>query len=105
MSIGSLDPRETGAVFGLQTGALERLDPHETEGGPSFGEMLVQAVSGVSALQQNAGETVRRFATGEQIDIHQVMIAMEQASTAMALTMQVRNRLVEAYQEIMRMQV
>jgi flagellar hook-basal body complex protein FliE len=105
MSIVSFDPREAGAVSGLQSGAFERLDPRETEGGPSFGEMLVQAVGEVNALQQNAGETVQRFATGEPIDIHQVMIAMEQASTAMALTMQVRNRLVEAYQEIMRMQV
>jgi flagellar hook-basal body complex protein FliE len=105
MSTVFWDPRETGAASGLQTSALERLDWRETESSPSFGEMLVQAVSGVSALQQKAGETVRRFATGEPIDIHQVMIAMEQASTAMALTMQVRNRLVEAYQEIMRMQV
>lgn len=87
-------PNEQGAALPIPSGGDGE--------GRSFGELLADALSGVNALQQNAGEMVQRFAAGEPMDIHQVMIALEQASTAMALTLQVRNRLVEAYQEIMR---
>jgi flagellar hook-basal body complex protein FliE len=48
---------------------------------------------------------MERLAKGEDIDIHQVMIAMEQASTALQLTLQVRNKMVDAYTEIMRTQI
>lgn len=73
--------------------------------GPSFGEFLTSAVGDVNSLQSKAGEMVQRYATGERMDVHQVMIAVEKASTAMALTTQVRNKVVEAYQEIMRTNV
>ncbi len=73
--------------------------------GPGFGELLMRAIGEVNALQANAGEMVQRFAAGDRMDVHQVMIALEQASTAMQLTLQVRNKLVEAYQEVIRMQV
>jgi flagellar hook-basal body complex protein FliE len=65
----------------------------------------MRAIGEVNALQANAGEMVQRFAAGDRMDVHQVMIALEQASTAMQLTLQVRNKLVEAYQEVIRMQV
>jgi flagellar hook-basal body complex protein FliE len=71
----------------------------------SFGEFLVQALGDVNNSQQHAGEMVKQFSTGAPMDVHQVMIALEQASTTMALTVQVRNKLVEAYQDILRTQV
>lgn len=77
-----------------------------TEGtGRSFGQLLHDAIGEVDALQKQSGEMVQRYATGERLDVHQVMIAMEKASTSMALTMQVRNKLVDAYQEVMRTSV
>jgi flagellar hook-basal body complex protein FliE len=72
------------------------------KGGASFGEFLTKAIGDVNELQTKAGDLVQRYATGERIDAHQVMIALEQASTAMALTTQVRNKVLDAYTEIMR---
>ena len=90
-------PNEQGAALPI---------PGESGSGTkSFGELLTNALGEVNAQQQHAGEVVQRFALGEPMDIHQVMIAVEQAGTAMALTIQVRNKLVEAYQEVMRTQV
>lgn len=70
---------------------------------PSFGQTLQAALGQVSDLQQKAGEQTRAFAAGQTSDIHSVMIASEQASVALQLTAQVRNKIVDAYQEVMRM--
>jgi len=70
-----------------------------------FVAMLEEAVSAVDSLQQRADEAAKALATGQSQDVHSVMIALEQANLALQLTIQVRNKLVEAYQEIMRMQV
>jgi flagellar hook-basal body complex protein FliE len=91
-------PNEMGA--GLPIPGSE-----QTQDGKSFGEFLTDALGDVNALQQNAGLTVQKFATGAPMDVHQVMIAVEQASTALALTTQVRNKLVDAYTEVMHTQV
>ena len=71
-----------------------------------FGEMLTQALKDVNASQAEARTQQEDFMTGRKpVEIHDVMIAMEQASTAMQLTMAVRNKMLEAYAEINRMQV
>jgi flagellar hook-basal body complex protein FliE len=76
--------------------------PAQTSDGPSFTEFLGKAVGDANTLQSKADDMVARYATGERMDVHQVMIAIEKASTAMALTTQVRNKVIDAYQEIMR---
>lgn len=73
--------------------------------GSSFGETIKKAVSGVSDLENNANEIATKLAAGDAVEIHQAMIAMQKASTALQFTIQVRNKVVEAYHEIMRMQV
>ncbi|WP_127531882.1 flagellar hook-basal body complex protein FliE [Paenibacillus kobensis] len=70
----------------------------------SFGDFLQQAIEGVSAQEQTAQATTAQFMVG-QADVSQVMIASEQAQLSLQLTTQIRNRVVEAYQEIMRMQL
>lgn len=97
-----------GAVKGI--GAADLLGTQATSktadvDGKSFGQFLTDAIGDVNALQMNAGDTVQKFATGAPMDVHEVMIAMEKASTAMALTTQVRNKLVDAYQELMHTQM
>jgi flagellar hook-basal body complex protein FliE len=104
MPISGIGLPGAGAVIPNGQGAALPI-PGGEAGDKSFGQFLTDALGDVNALQQNAGQMVQKFATGGQMDVHQVMIAMEQASTAMALTVQVRNKLVEAYQEIMRTQV
>lgn len=71
----------------------------------SFGQMLKNTLSDVNKLQNNADDAVQKLATGQDKDIHNTMIAMEKAGVAFQMTMQVRNKMLEAYQEVMRMQV
>jgi len=76
----------------------------ETEG-PSFGETLKGLVGDVDRMQKTAEETTQRMLTGEIEDVHQVMVAMEEAQTSFQLMMEIRNKIVDAYKEVMRMQV
>jgi len=69
---------------------------------PSFGQMLQGALGQVSALQDRSALMTQAFARGQVSDVHSVMIASEQATMALQLTTQVRNKAIDAYQEIMR---
>ena len=60
-------------------------------------------VNDVSELQHQAAEKEEQFLRGEITDVHQVMIAVEEASTAFNLLMEVRNKLMDSYKELMRM--
>jgi flagellar hook-basal body complex protein FliE len=70
----------------------------------SFGETLHQAMKDVNHLQQEAGKAVQQMVSGESTDLHDVMIAVEKAKTSFELLMEVRNKTLEVYREIMRMQ-
>lgn len=73
-----------------------------TEGaGKFFGEL----VNKVNDLQQNADKEIQRLSTGESKGLHEVMLAMEKSGVAFQFLTQVRNKALDAYQEIMRMQV
>lgn len=74
-------------------------------GGKSFGEVLSNALGQVNKLQNDAEQASVNLAAGKIQDVSEVVIATEKASVALQLTMQVRNKVVDAYQEIMRMQV
>lgn len=71
----------------------------------SFAAVLENSLVEVNRLQHQADAAITAFATGEKVSLHETMIAMEQADVSFRLMMQVRNKIVEAYQEIMRMQV
>lgn len=73
--------------------------------GQGFAAMLGQALQDLAQVEQNANNLAGRLAAGEEVDIHDVVLATEMESLAFSLAMQVRNRLVEAYQEIFRMQI
>ncbi len=70
-----------------------------------FGRMLSDAANTLNGLQQNADAQAEALATGQPVEIHDVMIAQEQNSLAFQFALQVRNKVVEAYQDVMRMQV
>jgi flagellar hook-basal body complex protein FliE len=95
--------------IGPLTGAIglpaEMGRPAEAEKGASFGDMLQKSLSEVNRLQKAAGESVGAYASGDKASLQDTMIALEQADVSFRLLMQVRNRIVEAYQEILRMQV
>lgn len=70
-----------------------------------FTEMLRKAVDSINEMQAKADMLTERLATGEVTDIHKVMLAVEQVNIALQLTMQIRNKVIESYQEVMRMQI
>lgn len=73
------------------------------EGG--FANVLKDSISEVNRLQQKADASISALATTGEASLHETMIAMEEASVSFKLMMQVRNKIVEAYQEVMRIQV
>ena len=95
----------------LETGSLDnksvKIDqmPNSQESGPSFADTLKEAVNDVNQMQLNADKKIQELATGKTDDIAGVMIATEKADIALRAMVQVRNKIIDAYQEIMKMQV
>jgi flagellar hook-basal body complex protein FliE len=94
-------PTNAGSAFSLPT--VSR--PTGGDASKPFADLLKDAVDQVNQLQGQADKLAEQLAQGKLDNVHEVMIAMEKASLAMQLTIQVRNKVVEAYQEIMRTQV
>ena len=74
-------------------------------GAKSFKDVLTEAVSEVQRLQTEADATIKQLVAGEIKDVSQAMVAVEKADVAFQTMMAVRNKMVAAYEEIMRMQV
>jgi flagellar hook-basal body complex protein FliE len=72
---------------------------------PDFGGVLADGLQKVQALQNQSDSLAVKAATGDLTDIHDYMIASTEATTATQLTVAVRNKAVEAFTEIMRMQM
>jgi len=68
----------------------------------SFQSVLKSFVNDVNDLQHKAADVEHKFLTGEISDVHQVMLASEEASISFELLMEIRNKLVESYKEIIR---
>ncbi len=68
----------------------------------SFAEVFSDLVSDVNTMQNEANDAVKRFTLGEATDLHDVMIATEKAKTSLDLLMEIRNKAIDAYRELMR---
>jgi flagellar hook-basal body complex protein FliE len=85
---------------------MQKPDPAAVrESSNDFAANLIKALREVNTLQQQANQAAQDMVLGQAADIHQVMIAAEEANLAMQLTVQIRNKMIEAYQEISRMQI
>lgn len=71
----------------------------------SFGDFLSDAIKGIDNLQMESGEAQDKLVRGEAAELHQVMIAAEKAGISFDLLLEVRKKLLDAYQEIIRMPV
>jgi flagellar hook-basal body complex protein FliE len=89
------------SIEGKQQGTTPT--PHEVT--TAFSTYLKNAIQDINALQKASDKMNLGLATGQVQDVHQVMIASQKAGIAIEMAMQVRNKAVEAYQEIMRMQI
>jgi flagellar hook-basal body complex protein FliE len=76
-----------------------------TAGGAAFQSVFQDAISKVENFSKTADTSVNNFLSGEGEDLHQVAIKTQQAELSFDLFLQVRNKIVSAYQEVMRMQV
>ncbi|MCH2533315.1 MAG: flagellar hook-basal body complex protein FliE [Bdellovibrionales bacterium] len=74
-------------------------------GDGSFANSLNDAITKVNDMQVNSNQMMEKLATGETKNIPEVMVAAEKADIALKLMVQVRNKMIDAYQEIMKMQV
>lgn len=70
----------------------------------NFQQFLASAIDQTVQLQHNANKNIEAFVTGQSDDIHQVMIATEKADLSFQMTMAVRNKMLEAYTQVMGMQ-
>ncbi|WP_377887336.1 flagellar hook-basal body complex protein FliE [Alkalihalobacillus sp. R86527] len=77
--------------------------PKEATG--DFGNMLKDAIQQVNNTQVQSEQMSQKLVTGEVQNVHEVMIAAKKASLSLNLTVEVRNKVIESYQEIMRMQM
>jgi flagellar hook-basal body complex protein FliE len=89
---------------------LPQLEPAQTgqvqqPAGSSFKDVLSGFLKQVNDLELDMDETIKEFAAGKIKDVHQVMIAAEEADIAFQLMMKIRGKLLKAYDEIMKMQV
>lgn len=98
------DLLETGKTFSELR--KQRIAPQEADpSAPSFGDTLTEAIGKVNEMQKTADKQMQAVASGEQTNISEVMIAAEKADIALKLMMSVRNKVIDAYQEVMKMQV
>jgi flagellar hook-basal body complex protein FliE len=79
--------------------------PSPATGSSSFGSVLADTIGRVNQLQQNAQTSIDKFLSGEDEEVHKVALATQQAALSFDLFLQVRNKVVSAYQEVMRMQM
>ena len=77
----------------------------EKKGAIPFQDILKNFISEVNDLQLNVDKKVEQFASGEVKDVHEVMIAVEEADVAFQLMMEIRNKLMKAFEEVMKMQI
>lgn len=70
----------------------------------SFGNTLTRAINEVSDARDRAGDLTQRFANGENVELHQVMAASEEAGIALDMLIELRNKVIEAYRSVISMQ-
>ncbi len=98
MDINPINPAVTGKIG-------QTVENFEQKSGVGFKETVNKFIGDVNDLQLKAGESIENFAGGEVDSVHEVMIAMTKAEVSFKFMMETRNKLIDAYKEIMQMQV
>jgi flagellar hook-basal body complex protein FliE len=75
-----------------------------TTGGASFGDTLKGALGEISAAQENSQDKIQAFLRGEQVELHEVMAASEEAGIALEMLIEIRNKVTDAYRTLINMQ-
>lgn len=95
----------TNDIQGISDSSVNRVESNSPVGDvPSFGEMFSSAIDTVNNNQKSASDLATRFETGDpSVDLPEVMIALQKSSVSFQAMTQVRNKMVEAYKEIINM--
>ncbi|HTX74921.1 MAG TPA: flagellar hook-basal body complex protein FliE [Terracidiphilus sp.] len=93
------------AATGSSIAASRAAPAPSASGGTPFSDLMTDAVGEVSQLQDQANAAVTGLMTGTGVDVHTAMIATEKADMAFELALAVRNKAVQAYQQVMSMQI
>jgi flagellar hook-basal body complex protein FliE len=100
----AIDAIAAKVITGVGTGTLSPVAPPAGDSGEGFGASLARLVGTVEDSHHSANAAVNGMLNG-QLDVHDAMIALQRADLTLQFGVQVRNKLVNAYQEIMRMPV
>jgi flagellar hook-basal body complex protein FliE len=93
-----------GALFPPIQDPIQRPSPSSPGQEEGFSDVLKKAIDQVEGLHQSAEQQASSLMHGDTSDVHSVMIAVEKADIAFQLMMQVRNKIVNAYEEVSKMQ-
>lgn len=110
LKTGALNPAEADAAKQIPLAELNTLHPglesaNGAQSSGSFQSLLANMVGDVVEKQAAANEAMVGLMSGKNVSLHQAMISMEEANVSFQLMVEVRNKLLESYQELMRMQV
>lgn len=92
-------------IIGANTTSISTVASTPAEAQKEFSVFLKESINKVNAAQIQSDAVTEKMALGENVDLHTVMITSQKASIMMQTTIEIRNKAVEAYQEMMRMQV
>lgn len=94
-----------------QSGSIGRISPgmrpgaRPNEGGPNFKDLLLKQIDEVNRLQQDADAAIEDLQTGKRDDLESVLIATQKADTAFRMLLQVRNKVMDAYEEVKQIRI
>jgi flagellar hook-basal body complex protein FliE len=99
-----INPIQTPAAAIPAIPMTQPVDPAKAAPG-GFQSILSEAMGHVEKFQQNSADSISKFLSGEDEEVHKVALATQQAELSFDLFLQVRNKVVSAYQEVMKMQM
>lgn len=106
MNINNVNPFSVVSPSPVSINKIDNIDANQTDiKKPSFEDYLTNSLKDVNSLQVESDKQTTLLATGQVDNVHDVTIASAKAKVSLDLTMAVRNKVVEAYKEVMRMQV
>lgn len=97
----SIDPIGAKLISDLDSSQIAVTGPPDQ----SFTQTLKDSIQQVNTIQSEADQTVVNLMSGKNQDLHETLISLEKASVSFQLMMQVRNKIITAYEEIFRMQI
>ena len=92
-------------ILPISHNAIGAQAPAQARGSESFADILTRAVDKVSDVQNASDDQLAMMASGKEVDIHTTMIAMQEADISLRTMVSVRDKVVEAYQQLMNMSV